>query len=288
MDKKKHFQPYKILVYIALILFALSILIPLAWVIMASLKSEVELMSGPPFALPQTPVWSNFSNAWGKAHMGEYLFSSFFVTFFSLFLLLLIALPAAYALSRFKFKAQKFLNGFFMAGLFININYIALPIFLMFFQMEQKMGWDKVLLNNRGILSLVYATSSLCFSIYLLSSYFKTLPQDFEEAAYIDGSSYFHTMVKVMFPMAKPAIITVIMFQFLSFWNEYVLAFTFMTKEKATLPVGLRFLMADSRSQSETGVMYAGLVMVMLPVLILYIIVQKRLIEGMTVGGLKG
>ncbi len=78
------------------------------------------------------------------------------------------------------------------------------------------------------------------------------------------------------------------MFQFLAFWNEYVLAFTFLSKEKATLPVGVRFLMADSRSQSETGVMYAGLVIVMVPVLLLYILVQKKILEGMTVGGLKG
>ncbi len=288
MLQTKKFQTYKIFIYAALILFAISILIPIAWVFMASLKTETELMSNNPFALPAKMIWENFSKAWNKARMKDYLFSSVFVTGASLFWLLLFALPASYALARYKFFGQKFLNILFMAGLFININYIALPIFLMFFNLEKTLNLTQVFLNNRLVLSIVYAASSLPFTIYLLSSYFRTIPQDYEEAAAIDGSGYWQTMVRIMFPMAKPSIITVIMFQFLSFWNEYVLAFTFLNKENATLPVGVRFLMADSRSQSETGVMYAGLVIVMVPVLLFYIIVQKKILEGMTVGGLKG
>lgn len=288
MLQTKKFQTYKIFIYAALILFAISILIPIAWVFMASLKTETELMSNNPFALPAKMIWENFSKAWNKARMKDYLFSSVFVTGASLFWLLLFALPASYALARYKFFGQKFLNILFMAGLFININYIALPIFLMFFNLEKTLNLTQVFLNNRLVLSIVYAASSLPFTTYLLSSYFRTIPQDYEEAAAIDGSGYWQTMVRIMFPMAKPSIITVIMFQFLSFWNEYVLAFTFLNKENATLPVGVRFLMADSRSQSETGVMYAGLVIVMVPVLLFYIIVQKKILEGMTVGGLKG
>lgn len=288
MLQTKKFQTYKIFIYAALILFAISILIPIAWVFMASLKTETELMSNNPFALPAKMIWENFSKAWNKARMKDYLFSSVFVTGASLFWLLLFALPASYALARYKFFGQKFLNILFMAGLFININYIALPIFLMFFNLEKTLNLTQVFLNNRLVLSIVYAASSLPFTIYLLSSYFRTIPQDYEEAAAIDGSGYWQTMVRIIFPMAKPSIITVIMFQFLSFWNEYVLAFTFLNKENATLPVGVRFLMADSRSQSETGVMYAGLVIVMVPVLLFYIIVQKKILEGMTVGGLKG
>lgn len=288
MLQTKKFQTYKIFIYAALILFAISILIPIAWVFMASLKTETELMSNNPFALPAKMIWENFSKAWNKARMKDYLFSSVFVTGASLFWLLLFALPASYALARYKFFGQKFLNILFMAGLFININYIALPIFLMFFNLEKTLNLTQVFLNNRLVLSIVYAASSLPFTIYLLSSYFRTIPQDYEEAAAIDGRGYWQTMVRIMFPMAKPSIITVIMFQFLSFWNEYVLAFTFLNKENATLPVGVRFLMADSRSQSETGVMYAGLVIVMVPVLLFYIIVQKKILEGMTVGGLKG
>ena len=119
--------------------------------------------------------------------------------------------------------------------------------------------------------------TALPFTIYLLSGYFSGLAKDFEEAAYVDGAGYFTTMVKIIFPMAKPSIVTIILFNFLSFWNEYVISMTLLTDAKLkTLPVGLMNLM------------YAGLVIVMLPVLILYMCVQKTLTQGMTLGGLKG
>ena len=143
-------------------------------------------------------------------------------------------------------------------------------------------------LNNHFILALVYASTALPFTIYLLSSYFQTLPKDFEEAAYVDGSGYFHTMVKVIMPMAKPSIITVILFNFLSFWNEYIIAMTLTSGDFQTLPVGLMNLMKAQNASAQYGQMYAGLVIVMLPTLILYIAVQRQLTQGMTVGGIKG
>ena len=146
------------------------------------------------------------------------------------------------------------------------------------------------LLNNLVVLAIVYAATALPFTIYLLSGYFVTLPHDYEEAAYIDGAGFVTTMVKIIFPMAKPSIITVILFNFLSFWNEYIIAMTLMSGKNAmrTLPVGLLNLMQAQQAAAEYGMMYAGLVMVMVPTLILYICVQKQLTQGMTMGGLKG
>ena len=144
-------------------------------------------------------------------------------------------------------------------------------------------------LNNLFILALIYASTALPFTIYLLSGYFKSLAKDYEEAAYVDGAGYFRTMIQVIFPMAKPSIITIILFNFLSFWNEYIISMTMLTKPTLkTLPVGLMNLMAAQKSAVQYGRMYAGLVLVMLPTLILYMCVQKQLTEGMTVGGLKG
>nr|WP_231631348.1 carbohydrate ABC transporter permease [Halolactibacillus sp. JCM 19043] len=177
------------------------------------------------------------------------------------------------------------------AGLFINVSYITVPIFLML------LGWDQSLrtlfdegffLNNLVVLALIYAVTALPFTIFLLSSYFETLPSDFEEAANIDGAGYFRTMFSIMLPMAKPSIIIVILFNFLLFWNEYILALTLIPGDKKTLPVGLLNLLAADRAAVNYGPMYAGMVIVMLPTLILYIIVQKRLTQGMTVGGVKG
>ena len=125
----------------------------------------------------------------------------------------------------------------------------------MLFNADIKLGID-FFLNSKFWLSVVYAATALPFTIYLLTGYFKTLPKAYEEAARIDGCGYFKTMTKIMIPMARPSIITVILFQFLAFWNEYIIAFTFMDKENATLAVGVKYLMADAKSQANFGVMY--------------------------------
>jgi len=232
-------------------------------------------------------------DAWNAASMGSYMLNSVIVTVLSLAILLVVALPAAYCLSRFRFRGGRFLNVAFMAGLFINVNYIVVPIFLMLRDWDSWINYffgKTVFLNNLFMLAIVYAATALPFTIYLLSGYFATLPHDFEEAAYIDGAGYGQAMIRVIFPMAQPSIITIILFNFLSFWNEYIISMTLMSSStgQKTLPVGLLNLMQGQQSKAEFGIMYAGLVLVMLPTLILYMCVQKKLTQGMTVGGLKG
>jgi N-acetylglucosamine transport system permease protein len=283
---------YKFFVYFVLILLAVLIIVPVAWVFLASIKQNSEFY-GNPWTLPAGVYWQNFVDAWGAAKMGDYMLNSVFVTIISLVLLLVVALPASYCLSRFRFKGSKFLNTAFMAGLFINVNYIVVPIFLMLRDGDtwlKKVFGGGFLLNNLVVLAIVYAATALPFTIYLLSGYFSTLPHDYEEAAYIDGASYTTTMWTIIFPMAKPSIITVILFNFLSFWNEYIISMTLMSSAKGakTLPVGLLNLMQAQQSAAQYGIMYAGLVIVMLPTLILYICVQSKLTQGMTVGGIKG
>lgn len=288
---KKLFTPAKVMIYIVLSLLTIAILIPVFWVFLASVKQNAEFY-GNPWTLPKTLYFQNFADAWQKANMGSYMLNSVIVTALGIFLLIIIALPAAYVLARFEFRTRRFWNILFMAGLFINVSYIVVPIFLML------NNWDKGLrqltgntffLNNLFILALVYTATVLPFTVYLLSGYFRTLAKDFEEAAYMDGASYFTTMVRIIFPMAKPSIVTIILFNFLAFWNEYIISMTLLTKpELKTLPVGLMNLMAAQKSAVEYGQMYAGLVIVILPTLILYICVQKKLTQGMTLGGLKG
>lgn len=276
---------YKVFIYVALITLAISIIVPVAWVFMASIKENKEFYSNP-WALPAGFYFQNFINAFEKASMGSYFFNSVISTALALIILLVVSLPASYVLARYKFKGKRILNTLFMAGLFINVNYIVVPIFLML------MGWDDTLnisffLDNIVVLAVVYASTAIPFTVYLLSSYFQTLPKAYEEAALIDGCGYFKTMIKVMIPMAKPSIVTVILSNFLAFWNEYIIALTLMSGSNRTLPVGLLALMQASRGKAEYGMMYAGLVIVMLPTLILYIMVQKKLTQGMTLGGLK-
>lgn len=295
MKKAKHTDSteriYKFFIYFVLLMLTITILVPVAWVFLASIKQNSEFY-GNPWTLPKGFYWQNFVDAWNTAKMGDYMLNSVIVTALALVLLLLVALPAAYCLARFRFKGSKFLNTLFMAGLFINVNYIVVPIFLMLRDGDvwlKKVLGQGFLLNNLAVLAVVYASTALPFTIYLLSGYFQTLAHDYEEAAYIDGAGYMTAMWKIIFPMAKPSIITVILFNFLSFWNEYIISMTLMSSAKGpkTLPVGLLNLMQAQQSAAQYGIMYAGLVIVMLPTLILYICVQSKLTQGMA-GGLKG
>ena len=283
---------FKLLVYLVLSALALSIIVPVGWVFVASLKDNSEFY-GNPWTLPQSVRWQNFSDAWVTARMGDFFLTSVLVTALGLGVLLAVALPASYGLSRFVFPGRKLIRTGFMAGLFVNVNYIVVPIFLMF------MDWDRSLrsafgggffLNNPVVLSIVYAATALPFTIYLLSSYLVTIPAAYEEAAYADGAGYGKAMVRIILPMARPSIITVILFNFLAFWNEYILSMTLLTSPKGarTLTVGLMNLMKAQNAAAQYGRMYAGLVLIMLPTLILYICVQRKLTQGMTVGGLKG
>ncbi len=210
---------YKIFIYVALLSLAISIVIPVGWVFLASIKENSEFY-GNPWTLPKGVYFQNFIDAFEKAKMGEYFINSILVTGLALLILLVVALPAAYVLARYRFFGSKLINILFMGGLFINVNYIVVPIFLMF--------------------------------------------------------------------VARPIIITVILFNFLSFWNEYIISMTLLTKDSKTLPVGLMQLMQAQKAAANYGQLYAGLVIVMLPTLILYILVQKKLTQGMSLGGLKG
>lgn len=224
---------YKIFIYVALLALAISIVIPVGWVFLASIKENSEFY-GNPWTLPKGIYFQNFIDAFEKAKMGEYFLNSIFVTCLALLILLVVALPAAYVLARYRFFGSKLINIMFMGGLFINVNYIVVPIFLMFVDADKflrLLGTDGFFLNNLFVVALVYASTALPFTIYLLSGFFVTIPRDYEEAAYMDGSGYFRTMVQIMMPMALPSIITVILFNFLSFWNEYIISMTLLTKD---------------------------------------------------------
>ncbi len=176
---------YKVFIYVVLIAVAISIIVPVAWVFMASIKENSEFYQNP-WALPAGFYWQNFVDAWQKASMGSYMFNSVIVTALALVILIIVALPAAYCLSRFKFKSRNFLNICFMAGLFINVNYIVVPIFLMLRDGDtwlRSVFGEGFLLNNIFVLAVVYAATALPFTIYLLSGYFATLPHAYEEAA---------------------------------------------------------------------------------------------------------
>lgn len=268
------------LLRLVLVLASLVVVLPILWAIITSFKTNTEFLESP-WTLPASPQWDNYVRAFNDANMGDYFINSIFVTVLSMVVLFALVIPASYALSRYRFVGSNVINLGIMAGLFVSANYIVVPLFLL---LKDLGGLDSLIM-----LSIVYAATNLPFNIYLLSGFMKGIAPDYEDAARIDGCGYCATLFRIVVPMCKPGIVTIAMFGFMSFWNEYMLAMTLISSpEKRTLSVGLQNLMQVQKYATDWGAMFAGLVIVMLPTMIFYVLVQKKLTAGISLGGLKG
>jgi N-acetylglucosamine transport system permease protein len=263
-----------------LIIISLLVLIPIFWAVLSSFKNSQEYLSSP-WGFPKEWHFENYINAINKANMGLYFLNSIFVTAISLSLLTFLVIPASYALARFEFFGSKFINTLIMAGLFISANYIVVPLFMILKNLNG--------LNSRIWIAIVYTATGLPFYIFLLSSFMGGISKEYEDAASIDGCGYISTLYKIIVPMVKPGLVTVLLFGFMTCWNEYMIALTVISDPlKRTLPVGLKNLMEMQKYATDWGAMFAGLVLVMLPTIIFYIFVQKKLTSGLSIGGIKG
>ena len=197
-------------------------------------------------------------------------------------------MPCAYVVSRFDFRFSKVIGLLIMSGVFINVNYIVVPIYTMVANIGKAFGIVG-LTNNLVVVSLIYAITSVPFSVYLLSGYLVSFSNSYEEAAKIDGCSYFGILIKIVTPLSAPSVITVFLFSFLKFWNEYLIGITMISdKAKWTISIGLLNLMEVEKIANDYGRMYAGLVLAMIPTIIIYCLVQSHLTKGITMGGVKG
>ncbi len=265
---------------IVLLVNTVMVVYPLLWTILTSFKTNTEIM-GNPWLLPKGLNAVNYVTAFTKANIGSYSVNSVLVTLGSIFFLVIMAVSAAYALARFEFPFNRFIKNVYMGGIFVQITFIIIPLFLLMTRLHMN--------DNRFWLSLVYAVSQLPFSIYLLISFMKGIPKDYEHSAMIDGCGYAGAFVKIIVPLAKPGIITVVIFSFFAFWNEFPLALTIIsTDSKKTLPIGLANLMEIQRYATDWGALFAGLVIVLVPTIIVYVLTQDKLTKGMQLGGLKG
>lgn len=272
-------------IYTVLITYLLLVMYPMLWLLYTSLKTDREIFLAP-FTLPQWDnlQWANFSRAWTLGHFGDYFVNSAIVTGLTVTLSLLFAAMAAYALSRFNFRGARPLFFYFLAGLMIPLQLAIIPLF---FQMK-----DFQLLNSRIGLLLVYVAFGMPFAIFILTGFFKSLPSSLHESALIDGASELRAFWTIMLPLSRPGLITVGIFSFLGTWNEFFMAFMFLSGEGSahlrTLPLGLANITIVSQYRSDWGMAFAGLVLMMAPTLLVYAVLQRHLTKGITVGALKG
>lgn len=275
----------RILIFAVLAGYLLWVVYPMAWVAYSSLKTDEaifrEAFALPPFDDLQT---GNYARAWNEAKFGDYFFNSVVVTLSSVTLIVLLGAMAAYALARFYHPLGKGVFWLFLAGLMIPVQLSIVPLF---FELKA-LG----LLNSRLGLILVYTANGLPFAIFILAGFFKSLPRSLYEAAVVDGCSEASAFWKVMLPLARPGLVTVAIFQFIGVWKEYFFAFMFTSGDAGasvrTLPLGLANLSITSQYRSDYGMLFAGLVIVTIPILIVFVALQKQLVKGVTAGALKG
>jgi ABC-type glycerol-3-phosphate transport system permease component len=297
-----------------LILWALIVLLPVLWTVLAAFRTEFE-MQNDPFAWPEslTPGAStispvhNFQQAWHELQFASFFRNSVSVVVVSMLLILVLATPAAYALARLQIRGRTLLLLYFISGMMIPAQLVLVPLFFQYTAWSEGLTWlfkplltavgfidPKVTLHDSHVgLILIYVATSLSFSIFLLTNFFRTLPKELYEAGIVDGCSEWHVFWHVMVPTARSGLITVAIFNFIALWNEYLFALVFIHDDSLrTLPLGLAALSIESSYRSggsaDAGVLFAGLVIVMLPTLIVYLLLQKKLVRGMTLGAVKG
>ena len=282
---RQHLRLTTPMIYGVLMGYTVMVVYPMVWLLYTSLKSNKAIFDKP-FELPPLNDlhWENFTNAWTEGLFGDHFFNSVLVTVVTVLVTLLLGAMAAYALARFLFKGTRPILFYFLAGLMIPGQLAIVPLF---FQMDS-LG----LLNSRTGLIIVYIAGNMPFTIFIMTGFFKTLPSSLHEAALIEGAGEFRAFWHVMLPLARPGLITVGIFTFLATWNEFFTAFMLLSGEGSeqlrTLPLGLANLTIQSQYRVSWGMAFAGLVLLMLPVLFLYVFLQQHLTKGITIGAIKG
>lgn len=267
-------------IYLCLIVYAVIVIYPMFWTLMSSFKTTGEFYKSV-WALPESLHFENFVNAWKRAKLGWNILNSVFVVAASLVLTDILAAMLAYITSRYKFKGAGVLSTVFILGMFMPLVMGTIPQFLNL----QKLG----LYDTHLGLILIYTAYSLPFSVLIMRNTFETMPMDFMEAAKIDGATHTQTFFKIMLPLARSGLITISIFHFLWTWNDYIYAMTFIPSEaKRTLTVGLNQLTATAQYSADWGALFAGLVIVMIPSILIYSIFSQELQAGMNAGGIKG
>jgi raffinose/stachyose/melibiose transport system permease protein len=260
--------------YILLVLYAIITLFPFFISIIASFK-DLHGLYASALALPHVWHWENYRIAWIQGNFSVYFRNSVYITVLSITGVLLFGSMASYVLARYVFPGRVALYTYFMAGLVIPFRLAVLPMFVLLRSLH--------LFDTLGGLILVYIAVDLSFAIFILTSYFRSIPQEVEEAAVVDGAGPFRIYFQIMLPLVRPALATVGIVVFVWVWNDFFMPLVFLqSSEKSTLILGLFSFFG--RHLNEWQYVLAGVNITLLPVLLLYLFASQQFIEGLTTG----
>ncbi|WP_322906943.1 carbohydrate ABC transporter permease [Paenibacillus campi] len=266
-------------VYLLFAILVVTQIYPLFWLLMYSLKTNEEILSGRFFALPIVPQWHNYVEAYTSGNYLKYLGNSVLVTTVTLLAVILLSSMTAYAIARFRWKYGPYVMLLFLLGMMIPMQATLLPLMIIFKNLD--------LLDTRWSIIIPYTAFALPIAVFILSNFMRSIPTDIEESAFMDGASVYRIFRSIILPISLPPVMTVCILTFINIWNEYIVAATFISSENLkTLPFGVySFVSQYSVNYGNIG---AFLVMGALPVLIIYFILSERITKGMVAGAVKG
>lgn len=266
--------------YLALAAYILFLGFPLLWLISASVKSSQELASLQMSLIPREFHWDNYTEALNKQGIVRSAINSTIVSLVSTALVVMLSLPASYALARFKGKLRAAGIGWILVSQVFPVILIIIPLFVIL--------RDIRLTDTLLGLILVYTTFTMPFALWMLQGFVANIPPDVEEAAAIDGASRFQTLLRIIFPLLMPGIVATAMFAFVATWNEFFFALVLIqSPENYTLPVTLK-MFVGGEGKVALGPLAAGAVLATIPSLVVFSILQRRLTGGLLAGSVKG
>lgn len=269
---------YSIL-YIVLILVAVLQLLPLVWLLFFSLKNNQEVFNLPPFSLPMDPKWENYSKVWSAGNINVYFLNSVWVTVLATALTVVLGSLVTYAVTRMKWKGSSFVLGLFMVAMMIPVHSTLIPLFSVY--------------NNIGLtdhpLSLIfsYVAFNMPITIMILLGFYYALPREVEEAAVIDGCSVNRMFAQIVFPMTSSVLATTAIINMIYNWNEFIFVNTFISSDiYKTLTVGVQNFIGQYTT--DWGAIGATLMISILPILITFLFLSDKIVEGIAAGSVKG
>ncbi|WP_245308415.1 carbohydrate ABC transporter permease [Halalkalibacter urbisdiaboli] len=269
----------KALLYITLIVVAIVQILPLVWLFLFSLKNNQEVFNLAPLAIPTDPKWENYVRAWTEGNIGQYFFNSVFITVASVVLTVLFASLVTFAITRMNWKANKLMLGLFMVGMMIPVHSTIIPLFNFFNKIN--------LMDHPLAIILTYTAFNLPLTIMILLGFYYTIPRELEEAAIMDGCSIHRLFFQIILPITGPVVATTAIINMIYNWNEFVFVNTFISSDKyKTLTVGIQNFIGQY--QTDWGAIGATLMISILPILIAFVVLSNRIVEGITSGSVKG
>jgi len=267
--------------YIPVLIWVIFTFVLIGWVFFASLSTSSEIFSDHMFKFESGFHFENYIKAWKTQKVSVFFMNSVLYTVVSCTAIVLIASPASYVLSRYRFHGNILLQNMFTAALGIPAIMIIMPLFGIVSVLK--------LTNNRILLMFLYTAMNVPFGVFFMFAFFKSLSFTYEEAAAIDGCSPIKTFWKIMLPLAQPGLVTLTIFNFISIWNEYFISLIFANRTNVRpVAVGLYNMIQSMRYTGDWGGMFASVVIVFMPTFILYIFLSDRIIKGVTAGAIKG